>query len=131
MPLLVSSPIYISDAPPSSIADEARYVFITVPSRWLSKPYELSDGDIISGEIVEVHYKGEELEGLSGVPASFVLWTVARADHLYIHKSTWPLLRDHGVVYEGHVMVVRLNRAMRASGQEVQLYPKREIKVKG
>jgi len=60
-----------------------------------------------------------------------VLWTVAGRDHLYVHKSAWPLLRDHGVVYEGHVMVVRLNRAIRTSGQEVQLYPKREIKVKG
>ena len=131
MPLLVSSPIYVSSAPPSSIANEACYVFITVRSRWLSKPYGLSDGDIISGEIIEVRYKGEELEGLSGAPASFVLWTVAGADHLYVHKGTWLLLRNHGVVYEGHVMVVRLDRATRASGQEVRLYPKREIRAEG
>ena len=131
MPLIVSSPIYVSDAPPSTIADEACYVFITVQSRWLSKPYELSDGDIISGEIIEVRYKGEALEGLSGAPASFVLWKLVETDHLYIHKNTWPVLRDHGVVYEGHVMVVRLDRAIRASGEEVLLYPKREIKVEG
>ena len=129
MPLIVSSPITIATKPPASISEKASYVFIRVPSRWLSKPYELEDGDVISGQILEIRYGDEKLEGLSNTAISFVLWPVGGVDFLYVHKDSWPLLRDHGIVYEGHFMEVKLDTVFKPSGECVKLYPARELRV--
>ena len=127
MPLVVWSPIVFSE-PPKEL-EMACYALIRLPSRWLSKPYELAEGDVILGRILEVRYGDEKIEGLSGAPISFVLSRIGSTDVLYVHRDSWPRLRDHGVVHEGHFMEVELDAVVRPSGERIELYPKRGLRV--
>ena len=63
-----------------------------------------------------MRYGDERIEGLSGTPISFVLARIGSTDVLYVHKDSWPKLRDHGVVHEGHFMEVELDAVVRPSG---------------
>jgi len=84
---------------------------------------------VISGRILEVCYGDERLEGLSGAPISFVLSRIGGVDVLYVHEDSWPKLRDYGVVHEGHFIEVELDLVTRPSGEQIKLYPMRELRV--
>jgi len=128
VPLVVRSPIIIL-GPPAALEERACYILIRLPSRWLSKPYELEEGDVALGKILEVRYGNEKLEELSGTPISFVLSRVGNTDILYVHKDSWPKLRDYGVVHEGYFMEVELDAVVKPSGERIELYPMRELRV--
>lgn len=111
-------------------------VFLRVPKRLLSEPYELGDGAAVSGEILEVKKwlsspTEEEVSvfrELAGKSVEFALLTqiLGTEDHLYLTRETWSLLRDYGILPEDYVLRVKLVKA-EYEGKELDIYPKRSV----
>ncbi len=110
--------------------------FIITP-RVLSRPYSLTEGDELVGRIVELYElreglpsSDEALKELWGTEIRLVLKPLLSGDYLFLSETTWKILRDYGVVVPGnYVFRLEIHKAIRKSGKEVEIYPKRVVKV--
>jgi len=107
-----------------------------IPGEVLSKPYGLSEGDILVGRLLEVYElrhglsrSDEALKELWNSEVKLVLRPLLSGDYLFLHRDTWLLLRDYGVAVPGrYALKVMLIKAIRSrTGEEVEVYPRRTV----
>ena len=112
-------------------------VFIWVPKRVLSSPYQLPRGTLLSGEIIEVDdvsrvFSGEEerlFSQLKGKPIDFFLLKRKVGDDAwFLSSSSWSTLRDYGVLPEDFELEVVIRRA-RFDDTTAEIYPKRDVRI--
>ncbi|RLI83206.1 hypothetical protein DRP04_01975 [Archaeoglobales archaeon] len=134
MGLIVRGTLQISGVYPSGAVG----IYMRVLRRYLSVPYKLITGTIITGEIMKVEriFSGrtplsptEVVSGLEYNPIEFILSTYPLGDYdeLYISESVWPELRDnYGIIPEEYVFQVKLTKAI-LEGEEIKIYPMKDI----
>jgi len=109
--------------------DASRY-YITIPSSYLSEPYELIKGDKVQGEILKVRLDEEEFPEFEGKKIELIFGGGIIYDYLYISEKDWKEdFRDYGLVESGYVLELRLDEVIRHNGEVIKLYSKRDIKV--
>jgi hypothetical protein len=130
---LITGPKYTSlwagGVPPSFIKDRASDFQLSIPSTYLSKPYDLKNGDIIKGKILKVEdtTNKKEYSELRDQPIEFVLYTIIGLDYLFISKRDWEnLFREYGLVVAFYISL-RLELAIRSDGTEIILYSKKDL----
>ena len=107
------------------------------PPYVLSKPYSLAEGDELIGRIVELYelreglpYVDEALKELWGADVRLVLRPLLSGDYLFLSEETWEMLRDYGVVVPGrYVFKLEIYKAVRETGEEVEIYPRRAMRA--
>ena len=101
----------------------------------LSQAYELPDGTIVTGEILEIKGGGltdkekEIVKEIEGRGIEFILWVSAlgSVDWLYISKNSWLIFRDYAILPGmGFVIKVELREA-KYEGKTVPIFPKRDV----
>jgi len=134
MGLILTRILYSVDA---SLENASR-IFIWVPRRALSLPYELPMYSILKGEILNVDTAEAVISGdlkkileeLRAKPIEFILFKrkTGSQDALFLSSDTWPTLRDYGVLPEQYEIEVRICEA-RFDDKTVDIYPKRDVHV--
>lgn len=134
MGLILRRVLYSIDA---SLEGASR-VFIWVPKRTLSQPYELPMYSILQAKILEVALRERGLSAeekkifdeLIGKPIDFilVLRKTGTDDALFISSSTWPTLRDYGVLPEQFEIELKIEKA-RFDDKILSIYQKRDVEI--
>jgi|Deesub1362B_J571_1020462.scaffolds.fasta_scaffold05167_4 hypothetical protein len=134
MGLIVRGTLQISEVYPTGAVG----IYMRVLKRYLSVPYKLTTGTIITGEIMKVERiffgrtplsPSEVVSGLEHSYIEFVLYSypVGDYDELYISESVWPKLRDnYGIIPEEYTFQVKLTKAV-LDGEEIKIYPMKDI----
>ena len=100
-----------------------------------SQAYELLDGTIVTGEILEIKGGGltdkekEIVKEIEGKGIEFILWVSAlgSVDWLYISKNSWLIFRDYAILPGmGYTLKVKLTEA-KSEGKTVPIFPKRDV----
>ncbi len=130
---LITGPKYTSlwagGVPPSFIKEKASDFQLSIPSAYLSKPYDLKNGDTIKGKILKVENTADKKEypELGNQPIEFVLYTIIGLDYLFISKKDWEnLFREYGLVVSFYISLI-LESAVRSDGNEITLYSKKDL----
>ena len=109
--------------------ENATSVYLAVQDKYLSVPYELHEGSIITGQILgitDIMGRGvEEVKNLIGSTITFVIVNVVGIDYLFISRDSWPPLRDYGIVPEDYKLKVKIISA-RVNEEEIEIYPRVE-----
>ncbi|CAD6494794.1 MAG: hypothetical protein EMLJLAPB_00952 [Candidatus Argoarchaeum ethanivorans] len=109
--------------------ENAASVYLAVQDKYLSVPYELHEGSIITGQILgitDIMGRGvEEVKNLIGSTITFVIVNVVGTDYLFISRDSWPLLRDYGIMPEDYKLRVKIISA-RVNEEEIEIYPRIE-----
>ncbi|MCK4475285.1 MAG: hypothetical protein KAU16_00990 [Methanophagales archaeon] len=103
----------------------------------LSEPYELLDGTVVVGEILEIkkfigqltHEEAEIIEReLMSKKIEFILWvpTLGSVDWLYLTKKSWLIFRDCAILPEDYTIKVKLTEA-KYNEETVEIFPKRDV----
>ncbi len=121
--------IYYKVAVPEPIKNKAGKLFIEIPAYFLSAAYDLDDGSLIKGKILELKLESKVLKEFEGKEISFVLYCLAEVDHLFISKESWEEYREYGLVVPGFIISVKLEKAITKEGKEIQLYTKKDVIV--
>lgn len=112
-------------------------IFIWLPKRALSSPYQLTTGAIIEGKILDLEdvsristaEDAEIFNQLVGEPIEFALVTRKVGDDaLFITADSWPTLRDYGVLPDQFEIEVAINKT-RFDTETVEIYPKRDVRI--
>lgn len=126
MPLIIKTLITTEIAPP----ENASKFCIEIPSKFLSVPYELRNGDKIYGEILEIKTKEEKFEELINKKITFILKKVTMIDYLFIKKKDWEEnFREYGLVVSGFTINLKLNEVEKSDGEKIKLYTKKDLKI--
>ena len=137
MPLLVETRLEELGVKPPEKAADLPLGFI-IPGDLLSRPYGLREGDELIGRFIEVYelvngfpMADEALRGLWGTEAKFVVKPLLSGDYIFLHRDTWPILRDYGVVVPGrYVLKVEITMAVKVrTGEEIKIYPRRTVRA--
>ena len=120
----------------SMVPEGAMSVYLLVPKRSLSMPYELVDDSVVTGEIREIKtwpegVTDEAAHEIVGREIEFVLRLthLGNFDDLFILKKSWPLLRDYGILAGQYRIKIILKEA-KFDGEGVKkIYPKRDLVV--
>ena len=112
----------IIDAP-----EKAVNIRITVPSKYLSEPYELPDNALIVGEILEIYdWLGKpvkNIEELIGSEITFILRKFFNTDYLYLSRESWEILRDYGILPNEYQLKIKITTA-KFGERIIRIYPK-------
>jgi hypothetical protein len=137
MPLIIEGRLekWISSSPGKYVG-----IYLDIPKKYLSIPYNLKSSNYydVEGEILDIKKfygvleKDEiKIREVIGKNINFVLYVFGLGinDSLYIAESSWPLLRDYGILPEDYVLKVKLLR-IKVDNNVIDIYPKRDIVVK-
>ena len=109
--------------------DEASSFYLQITSDLLSEPYELSDGDMVRGEILELIDLGLSRSDYKGMPVTLILRKSVGFDNLYISKKEWQTnFRDHGLVRPTYQLNLALREAIsKVQKRTIKLYPETAV----
>jgi hypothetical protein len=114
----------------TSVAESASSFYVVIPSDFLSEPYELLNGDAVTGEILKLVESGFEHTEFKEKVITFVLRRSVGFDNLFISKKDWQTnFRDRGLVRANYQLSLRLTEAIKADGKIIKLYPELEKKL--
>ena len=126
MPLILKGTVFRFSG---VLPDRSSKYFVSVLSDYLSGPYDLSDSDEITGEIIDVWKGEEEYRNLSGKPITLILKRSEAMDSLFISIDSWkPLFREKGLVMPGYKLYVKLTEAIsKSTNESVRLYTEKDV----
>ncbi len=112
----------IIDAPKNAVN-----IRISIPSKYLSEPYELPNDALIFGEILDVYdWLGnpvKDVDELVGSEITFILRRFFNTDYLYLSRNSWLILRDYGILPNEYQIKVKITSA-KFDEEEIKIYPK-------
>ena len=88
----IENMLVISERPVAewSVPPEGASPFcIGIDSSYLSRAYDLRDGERLKGEILTIRKGAEEYNELSGKDVEFILLNILGLDYLFISKKDW------------------------------------------
>lgn len=128
MPLITGlKPIFKELGAP--FTDEVSNFYLQITSDLLSEPYELSDGDIVKGEIWELIDRGLIRNDYKDMPVTLILRKTIGFDSLYISKKEWQAnFRDRGLVRPTYQLNLTLREAVtKVQKKIIKLYPETAV----
>lgn len=124
MPLITGlKSIFKEIGPP--FPEQTSNFYLQVASDLLSEPYELSDGDTVKGEVLELINRGVLRNDYKDMRVTLILRRSIAFDILYISKKEWQTnFRDRGLVRPTYQLNLRLTEVIaKAQRRTIKLYP--------
>ena len=126
MPLIIQESISKQNDP-SLVPKDASLFYVSIPSAYLSEPYELQDDTILLGIVQQQKQESKEFGHLKGKTLTFILKKAPNSDCAHISKEDWNTgFRDWGLILPAYSLRIKLLDCVK-NNLRTPLYPNKEL----
>lgn len=126
MPLIIQKSV-AKQGDLSLVPKDASLFYVSVPSIYLSEPYELPDDTMLLGLVQQLKQESKEFEHLKGKMLTFVLKRAPEFDCVHLSKSDWNSdFRDWGLILPDYSLKIKLLDYVK-NNLRTPLYPNKEL----
>lgn len=130
MALIVSGYVTKQMIPIVELSDDAAEysnLYLELDPDYL-EAYDLSDGDELIGEVVEVgEDRNTTVDELEGTDVRFIMGG-GYTNRIFAEKGSFEEFREWGFISEGFWLSVRFEKAIR-DGEKIDIYTKRDVEA--